>query len=430
MSPQKHFWKKACIKLIVIDGTHTKLQNFRHILLVVVTFDANNEIVLLSFAIVDVEDKNNWVWFHEHLKNDLPGFEVLMSDADKGITSEAFQLSQEEVDAVSSRCARHLAKNCKEAFSYKMNEEHKNLILSLAKSRSVDVYQERLSIISAIHREWAQWLDHHKEEIVAYTFLDKDIPRWGKVTSNAVENMNSSLLDVRELPILYMILGIVQKMQTKYLAGQKQAAKWLAEKKEVTQYAYGEVTRQLKSAVRRDVILTTHDYPFIAGKVSTSDHCQLQNYLEVKMDAGDHDHKCPCRGWLETGLLCEHALALVHHCDLSPTNLWWFSQRYHVRVYYSSYKADIPALAPAGKLEPDIFFAPPDFKCPAGRPTKKRKDRSFFNKTDRLIQCTGCGGLGHNYRTCNAPSTEFQFRNNHDKAIAWARDNTMVCVED
>ena len=47
----KHFWKKAGIRMIVIDATHTKLLNFRHIiLLLAVTFDANNKIVILSFA--------------------------------------------------------------------------------------------------------------------------------------------------------------------------------------------------------------------------------------------------------------------------------------------------------------------------------------------------------------------------------------------
>ena len=112
LSFMKHFWKKSLIRMIVIDGTHTKLADFKHIILLAVTFDGNNEIVILSFAVVEVENKDNWVWFQERLQEDFPGFDCLMSDADKGITSKDFLLSQEEAEAVTSRCARHLAENC------------------------------------------------------------------------------------------------------------------------------------------------------------------------------------------------------------------------------------------------------------------------------------------------------------------------------
>ena len=122
-------------------------------------------------AIVDIEDRDNWYWFHSHLKDDFRRFDVLMADADKGITSDAFQLSQDEVDAVTSRCGRHLAENCREACDHRMNEGHKQLILSLAHARTEDTYQQRLDKIRSVHHEWADWLDQCKTEFVAYTFL-------------------------------------------------------------------------------------------------------------------------------------------------------------------------------------------------------------------------------------------------------------------
>ena len=92
---------------------------------------------------MDIENKENWVWFHQKLQEDFPGFDCLMSDADKSITSSDFQLSQEEADAVSSRCARHLAENCREAFKFMMNNDHKNMILHLAKARTEDSYLDK-----------------------------------------------------------------------------------------------------------------------------------------------------------------------------------------------------------------------------------------------------------------------------------------------
>ena len=56
-----------------------------------------------------------------------------MCDADKGITSSDFQLSQQEAHALTSRYARHLAENCREACKkYTMNNTHKNMIRTAA----------------------------------------------------------------------------------------------------------------------------------------------------------------------------------------------------------------------------------------------------------------------------------------------------------
>ena len=79
-----------------------------YIVLIAVTFDGNNQLTLLAFAIVDVENADNWLWFKECLENDFAGFNVWMSDADKGIRSNRFTLSMTQTEIVLSRCARHL----------------------------------------------------------------------------------------------------------------------------------------------------------------------------------------------------------------------------------------------------------------------------------------------------------------------------------
>jgi hypothetical protein len=111
--------------------------------------DANNNIVVLVFAIVKLENSENWIWFKEQLEVDFPGMTVWMSDADKGITSNAFALSmsQSSDEFVLSRCARHLAANCQENCKGSMNETHKAMITELAKSLTPEVYSRRLEAI-------------------------------------------------------------------------------------------------------------------------------------------------------------------------------------------------------------------------------------------------------------------------------------------
>jgi hypothetical protein len=96
MSIAKHFWRHAVIEMCVCDGTFTRLNAFKHIILIATTYDPNNNITIMAQAVVDCENAHNWVWFKEHLERDFPGITVWMSDADKGIRSNAFSLSMSQ----------------------------------------------------------------------------------------------------------------------------------------------------------------------------------------------------------------------------------------------------------------------------------------------------------------------------------------------
>ena len=129
--------------------------------------------------------------------------------------------------------------------------------------------------------------------------------------------------------------------------------------------------------------------------------------------------------------LC-YLFSQVHQCYIqqgsSLDNRWWFSQRYHVNQYHDSYSAEVPAIA-LPKLDVDLFYAPPDYKKPAGRPAKQRKDRSWMNKTGNQKQCSSCGQLDHFFTTCDVPSTQFRYENHYNKAVAWAKEFSSIDFE-
>jgi hypothetical protein len=52
-----------------------------------ITFDGNNQLFILAFAIIGVKNSDDWVWFKECFDVNFPHYKVWMSDADKGITS-------------------------------------------------------------------------------------------------------------------------------------------------------------------------------------------------------------------------------------------------------------------------------------------------------------------------------------------------------
>jgi zinc finger SWIM domain-containing protein 3 len=63
-------------------------------LLLACTLDGNNEILPLAWAIVPIEDRENWQWFLKNLKESFLNIDcermVVISDRDKGLL-EALQ---------------------------------------------------------------------------------------------------------------------------------------------------------------------------------------------------------------------------------------------------------------------------------------------------------------------------------------------------
>jgi MULE transposase domain len=176
---------ETCRPLIALDGYHTK-SRYRMTLLVASMVDGNNEILPITWAMVPIEDADNWIWFLEQMdqcfyqiKEDM----VMISDRDKRLVaavSKVFLLVHH------SHCSQHLADNvqknfgmvCRNLFWGVANAytEHA-FVKAMAKIRSEkeDAYKY-LNKIS--HSSWSQ-----------YVFL---VPRFGHITSNIAESVNSS----------------------------------------------------------------------------------------------------------------------------------------------------------------------------------------------------------------------------------------------
>jgi hypothetical protein len=107
---------EACQPFIALDGCHTK-SHFRMTLLIACTLDGNNEILPLSWAVVPVEDAENWTWFLNHMKSAFHEIEyehtVIISDRDKGLQTA---VSSVLPDAHHSYCCQHLADNIQKSF--------------------------------------------------------------------------------------------------------------------------------------------------------------------------------------------------------------------------------------------------------------------------------------------------------------------------
>lgn len=77
-----------CRKLVAMDGTFLK-SRYLGTLLLAVALDANNELLLLAYAVVDAENIDNWKWFLQNLACADDHFNtsgcVILSDREKGL---------------------------------------------------------------------------------------------------------------------------------------------------------------------------------------------------------------------------------------------------------------------------------------------------------------------------------------------------------
>ena len=431
LSSAKHFWCHGGTSFIICDGTFTKTKGFRHILLIVVAFDGNNQLVILAFAIVDVENADNWIFFKESLEADFPGIKVWMSDTDKGIKSGAFALSmsQSEDEFILSRCAWHLTENCREAVKASMPQKAKDLIIELAKARTEDVYQRCLEQLRQLNDGWAQYMDGKKDEFASVSFLQRGHMRHGKVTSNGVETINGSLLEARGMPIVYMIESITQYQQEKYNERKVLAEVWLNSNKALTVYAEEQDALTGAKASKRTVQMLELIHPNYRAKVSVGNVHNVAGYIEVSVNVEDKSRACPCLYYEETGMNCVHVKALLLQLGSLGTGKDWWDGRFHLDNYRSSYGAVLPSLAVAGKLSADTTFLPPDYKRPAGRPKKKRQERSHYIAAKKR-ECKACGGEGHFAIACKQPSTEYQVTKHKEAAVSWCKKHETVVIEE
>lgn len=109
------------------------------------------------------------------------------------------------------------------------------------------------------------------------------------------------------------------------------------------------------------------------------------------------DRTCSCGFWGEFHYPCVHACAAILSLRKDPLD--FISEYYSTQKLHEVFKpfatpVDVAPVVSNGAL-------PPDISKRRGRPKKIRiRNRSEYVNDDSPYHCGGCGGLGHNKRTC------------------------------
>ncbi|GKB15912.1 hypothetical protein Tco_0849835, partial [Tanacetum coccineum] len=218
----KEGWKAGCRKIIGIDGCFLK-GICQGELLAAVGRDANNQIYPIAWAVVQVENTENWEWFLQHLRQDLDlkdGTGVaLISDGHKGI----IQAVKRVVPNVEHRlCARHIYANfCKKYGGV----VYRNLFWAASKTTNHDKWVHIMGQLKEVNEEAHQYLMEREPKLWCRSFFKVGVD-CDAVENGLSESFNSHIRIARRKPILGLFEDIRCYVMQRNATLRKECEKW------------------------------------------------------------------------------------------------------------------------------------------------------------------------------------------------------------
>ena len=439
---------------------------------------ANNENYLIAFGITyENEDQDNWDFNNLHFKSSMPSLfadrndqdhnasDILVNkhhkydasfiaDRDKGIEASIAKFFP---DHHLSRCAFHIAENVRRKFGQRASSH----VVALSKSfstRQDDFLLERIRqcneravsyVLNIPKRQWrsSQWL------------VDQTLPpRFGIVTSNSAESVNSWISSLRmDGSWLGLLEGVVSKMATMISEKRQQYKK--NNDFDVVPWVRQMLLLRWNASASMQVMEVSHESGKFSVREPSNNFIKEDdgNVLKGEEHEGltEEEHQvmmpkhttqtinrhhnivpwqgfCTCGRWQENRFPCRHAVAYFRHWEkMSFEDI--VSTKTH---YYYSFKAlkklYEPCIAPVVTdllINDNKTKPPPCEKRRAGRPQKKRlRARSKYQdpKVDSVIRCSECGEKGHNKRTCERRKQEIMTEATKDDKEGEVEENEMM----
>ncbi|XP_052627051.1 uncharacterized protein LOC128133592 [Lactuca sativa] len=200
----KKGWKEGCMKIIGLDGCFLK-GICKGELLCVAGRDANNGIYPIAWAVVCVENKENWRWFLDLLIDDLGlnsgyGYSVI-SDQHKGLIEAVKEL----LPYVEHRqCGKHISQNLRKRYR---GAQYESIFWKACKATTKVDFKVSMKELEMLDPSAHQYL------------MDKDPKTWSMayfqpgrccdvVENGMSESFNVVIVDARKKPIITMLLEL------------------------------------------------------------------------------------------------------------------------------------------------------------------------------------------------------------------------------
>ncbi|XP_052736612.1 uncharacterized protein LOC108320266 [Vigna angularis] len=357
----------CCRPIIGLDGAFLK-GKYGGELLTAVGRDGNDQMLPIAYAVVEVENKDSWMWFLELLIDDLGGGEVcssitFVSDQQKGLLPAIQQL----LPGVDQRfCVRHLYSNFRKKFPGK---NLKQLMWRAATATHPQNWEREMRNIKDINE------DAFKHSIaIPPRYWSRSrfspTPKCDTLVNNISEAFNSVLVHTRTKPIITMLEEIrVYIMQ-----------RWAKNRSKIQSFS-GPICPKIQARFTKESQATKNWIP---------------------------------RRWSITGIPCCHSLAAMKFLNIDGQQ--FIPACFLKSTYEETYASIVYPINGNNMWDltpyPDVM--PPRKKVMSGRPKRKRrleqweirKDDSRVSKGGLRKRCGICREVGHNRSRCPKATEE------------------------
>lgn len=384
----------ACRPLLGLDRTYLK-SKYLGTLLFATGFDGDGGLFPLAFGVVDEENDDNWMWFLSELHNlleinteNMPRLTIL-SDRQKGIVDG---VEANFPTAFHGFCMRHLSESFRKEFN---NTMLVNLLWEAAHALTVIEFEAKILEIEEISQDAAYWIRRIPPRLWATAYFEGT--RFGHLTANIVESLNTWILEASGLPIIQMMECIRRQLMTWFNERRETSMQW-------TSILVPTAERRVADALER-----ARTYQVLRANEAEFEVISHEgtNIVDIR------NRCCLCRGWQLYGLPCAHAVAALLSCR---QNVHRFTEScFTVATYRKTYSQTIHPIPdkslwkelsegdPNASKVAEVLINPPKSLRPPGRPRKKRVRAEDRGRVKRVVHCSRCNQTGHFRTTCAAP---------------------------
>ncbi|KAG7363749.1 transposase, mutator family protein [Nitzschia inconspicua] len=357
----------------------------------------------------DGEDAEGWKWFLELLVEAIPLLKMqhpdnrcrfcyftVISDRQKGLIQA---LQQVFPDNHHWFCPVHIARNVEKEVGKKV-AKHVHALPATFSKRESDELMAKINAISARGKKYLEGISANQWRSTAWVDDPTLPPRFGIVTTNMSESVNSMVGDARDGSWLECTNDIVRKMMNRICS--------LREENYGREGVVDKVAEILENRWKncsnfqvREVVKGGSQFDVFRPSRGAS-LPETNRLLDVR------EQTCECGKWQEHGVPCIDAVAYYR---LFETQTLQYIMDNHVSEHYKYetvnelLKENIVPVS-LDILDQDGVTLPPNCtKRSSGRPRKKRirKRSRFAHDPDKSpIVCSRCKKRGHNVKTCVA----------------------------
>ncbi|XP_016169048.1 uncharacterized protein LOC107611656 [Arachis ipaensis] len=383
---------RHCKPVVQVDGTHL-YGKYKGCLLVAVSQDGNNNIVPIAFAIVEGETSDAWHFFLSNLRQHVVTRDGvgLISDRHESINAAVARSNGawSPTRAFHMFCIRHIESKFLRKFKAPYLQK---LVVNIGYSRTVREYEVRYQRLRERGEAYTNWLNRIPRE--QYALAYDGGYRWGHMTTNLVECINSVLKGARNLPITALVKATFYRLNE--LFTRKRAE---AESRITAGHVFSEVVTSKLNANQ-----------LASSNIQVNCFDRMNEVFEVREMPGGTEYAVDLRRQR-----CDYGEFQVDQIPCRHVFACCANQRLDWRVYvHEVYKMDQVRRVYRARFRPlgnpttwPVYSGPRFVPNPNLRRVTKGRPRMtrFLNEMDtRMLRaprrCRQCGAEGHSRSRC------------------------------